>query len=81
MCGRDSVGATPKIAWPRQRLGKADCRKALVETRPIYFRGKRHAARVYSREKLRAGNLFRGPAIVSEYSAPTVVPPETGGRA
>lgn len=69
------VGPTPKVNWPKQRLGKPDCRDAISETRQVFFRRRTHATRLYTREKLRPGNRFRGPAIVSEYSATTVVPP------
>ncbi|MGH9392597.1 MAG: hypothetical protein ACRD1E_00365 [Terriglobales bacterium] len=33
------------------------------------------ATSFYLRERLRAGDRFRGPAVVTEYSATTVVPP------
>jgi N-methylhydantoinase A len=68
------IGASPRVLWTRQRLGKGDCRAAIIGTRAVYFHGRRRAAHVYQREKLRSGNRFRGPAIVAEYSATTVVP-------
>jgi N-methylhydantoinase A len=34
----------------------------------------------YVRENLRAGNQFCGPAILSEYSATTIIPPGWGAR-
>jgi N-methylhydantoinase A len=74
------IGASPKIDWPRQRLGRITCREAIIETRPVYFHGRRLPATVYSREKLRPGNRVRGPAVVSEYSATTVVPPGWSGQ-
>jgi N-methylhydantoinase A len=36
--------------------------------------GKLRTARLIDREKLRAGDFFSGPAVVSEYSATTLVP-------
>jgi N-methylhydantoinase A len=42
---------------------------------PVIFDGERVAAAVHAREGLRPGRKFRGPAIVTEYSATTVVPP------
>ena len=69
------IGPTPKLNWPKQRLGKPECRMAISRTSPVLFRGRAHAAPVYVRERLRPGNRFGGPAIVSEYSATTVVPP------
>lgn len=68
------IGASPRAHWRRQRLGKGDCRVAIIGTRAVYFHGRRRAAHVYQREKLRPGNRFRGPATVAEYSATTVVP-------
>ncbi len=74
------VGMTPPIDWPRHRLGKADSRGAIAARRRVYFGGKRYEAPIYAREKLQAGNRLRGPAIVSEYSATTVVPPDWSAR-
>ena len=68
------IGASPRVHWTRQRLGRGDCRAAIIGTRAVYFHGRRGAANVYQRENLRPGNRFRGPAIVAEYSATTVVP-------
>jgi N-methylhydantoinase A len=68
------IGATGKMKWPKERIGKSECREAIVEMRQLWFRGQRYEAAVYSRRELRPGNLFRGPAIVSEYSATTLVP-------
>ena len=41
----------------------------------VIFDGKKVAATVYSRDELAGGRKFRGPAVVTEYSATTVVPP------
>ena len=45
------------------------------ETRPVYFAGRKIATRIYDREALPAGRTWSGPAILTEYSATTVVPP------
>jgi N-methylhydantoinase A len=74
------VGMTPPIDWPRHRLGNAASRAAIAARRRVYFGGKHYEAPIYAREKLRAGNRLTGPAIVSEYSATTVVPPGWGAR-
>jgi N-methylhydantoinase A len=74
------VGMTAPIDWPRHRLGKADSRGAIAARRRVYFGGKHYDAPIYARERLRAGNRLRGPAIVSEYSATTVVPLGWGAR-
>jgi len=41
----------------------------------VCFGGKRVAARIYAREELAARRKYGGPAVVTEYSATTVVPP------
>ncbi|HTS10809.1 MAG TPA: hydantoinase/oxoprolinase family protein [Candidatus Limnocylindrales bacterium] len=69
------TGRMPAIRGTRQRLGSADARAAIATRRAVYFAGKRHATAIYSREKLRPGNRLRGPAVISEYSGTTVVPP------
>ena len=41
----------------------------------VLFDGKKLATAIYSRDELKVGNIYLGPAIVTEYSATTVVPP------
>ena len=50
-------------------------RHALVGTRAVYFDGAPHETRIYERDKLHAGDTFAGPAIISEYSSATILPP------
>lgn len=52
-----------------------DGSRALLRTKPVYFDGRFQTTRVYDRELLRPGDTFTGPAIVSEYSSATVLPP------
>src|SRR3984957_821204 len=58
-----------------QPLVEGDGSQALVGTRPVYFDGRFHDTRLYDRDLLRPGDTFAGPAIVSEYSSATVLPP------
>jgi N-methylhydantoinase A len=44
-------------------------------TRPVWFAGRRVTTVVVRREQLGCGFAVRGPAVVCEYSATTVVPP------
>jgi N-methylhydantoinase A len=74
------VGMTAPIDWPRYRLGKADSSGAIAVRRRVYFGGQHYDAPIYARETLHAGNRLTGPAIVSEYSATTVVPPGWSAR-
>jgi N-methylhydantoinase A len=46
-----------------------------VEQRRVIFDGKRISTRIYDREALPLGKKYSGPAIVTEYSATTAVPP------
>jgi N-methylhydantoinase A len=39
------------------------------------FDGKKLKTTIYSREALRPGKTYSGPAIVTEYSATSVIPP------
>jgi N-methylhydantoinase A len=57
----------PSAASPR--------RGATTEETPLLFDGRPQPARVYERESLRAGKRYHGPAVITEYSATTVVPP------
>ena len=49
-------------------------RRSASETR-VVFGGGRVKTQIYAREELGTRKTFRGPAIVTEYSATTVVPP------
>jgi N-methylhydantoinase A len=55
--------------------GGAELDAALVERRPVRFDGAVHDCPVWERERLPADAELRGPAIVEEFGATTVVPP------
>jgi N-methylhydantoinase A len=70
---------TPKSRWRQRKLGSAgQARKALIKTKSVWFGSKAHPAGVYDRERLAAGAKMSGPAVIVEYSATTVVPPDFG---
>jgi N-methylhydantoinase A len=48
----------------------------LTKTKPVWFGAKPHPTGIYDRERLAAGTALRGPAVIVEYSATTVVPPD-----
>jgi N-methylhydantoinase A len=54
----------------RAKLGSPSTPKA-----PVQFDGKNLATPVHSRDSLKLGKTYPGPAIVTEYSATTVIPP------
>ena len=69
------VAPAPLFEQPREALREGDGRKAIVSTRPVIFDGDAIETRVYERDRLRPGDTFAGPAIVSEYSSATILPP------
>jgi N-methylhydantoinase A len=48
---------------------------ALRGEKRVYFDGEWIVARVFDRERLHAGDVIEGPALVAEYTSATVVPP------
>jgi N-methylhydantoinase A len=70
-----AIGSTPKPALPRVPVGGADAGACSIGEREVFFDGRPAKTRVYDRSRLRAGNHVRGPAIVTEYSATTVILP------
>jgi len=54
----------------RAKLGGPSVPKA-----PVVFDGKKLATTIYSRDDLKPGMTYRSPAIITEYSATTVIPP------
>jgi N-methylhydantoinase A len=64
----------PSIA----RVGR-DPGKSPVSTRPVYFDGNWHRSPVFDREALGYGAKLVGPAIVQEFGATTVIPPNWRG--
>jgi len=66
------------VAKPEAALhpgGGAALQAALTERRSIRFDGAAHDCPVWERERLPADAELRGPAIVEEFGATTVVPP------
>ncbi|MFQ6110613.1 MAG: hydantoinase/oxoprolinase family protein [Nitrospinota bacterium] len=68
-------GLTKKPRLPRLEGGPRDARGALVGEKEMVFRGRKVRGKVYRRELLRAGNVLTGPALISEFSATTLLPP------
>jgi len=46
-----------------------------VERVPVYFHDRFQTTPVFEREQLSAGKVMRGPAVITEYSATTVISP------
>jgi N-methylhydantoinase A len=55
--------------------GKKQNARARTQIVPVTFDGKKHKAALYEREQLVLRKKYQGPAIITEYSATSVVPP------
>ena len=66
-----------KVPIPRRELASADPSKALLATKECYFGGKRAPVPVYDGDKLEAGNVIRGAAIIQEPTVTTVIPADS----
>jgi len=64
------VGTAALESLSRTKLGSPSPLKASV-----LFDGKKLATKIYSRDELNSGKTYLGPAIITEYSATTVIPP------
>jgi N-methylhydantoinase A len=74
------TGLTLKSTLPKLSHGGPNPATALVTKSLVLFHGRRKLTLIYDRSRLRAGNRILGPAIVTEYSATTLIPPDWSGR-
>ena len=70
-----AIGETGKPPIQPIPLTNADASKACISQTPVIFENESLPTDFYRREMLRPGNRFVGPAIVTEFSATTVIPP------
>jgi N-methylhydantoinase A len=75
-----AIGKTPKPQLDRPKSAGSNANAAITEKRAAFFNGESVATNVYDRAKLFPENIFTGPAIITEYSATTVVPPNWRAR-
>ena len=73
-------GRTPKPAIPKIARGGRNSVPAIVSRSWVWFSRRKIATPIYSRDRLRAGNRLMGPAVITEYSATTVLPPHWSCR-
>lgn len=73
-------GSVRKPAAKRVKAGGRNADQALAGRREMIFDGKKMKGRLYERDLLLAGDRFRGPAVVTEFSATTVLPPGAACR-
>jgi N-methylhydantoinase A len=66
----DHVGTAAFARPGRANLGRPSTLEA-----PVLFENKKRNTKIHSRDDLRPGKQYPGPAIITEYSATTVIPP------
>ena len=71
-----AIGETDKPLIQALPVVGADASEAFTVQNPVIFEGETLPTGFYRREALRPGNRIVGPAIVTEFSATTVVPPD-----
>jgi N-methylhydantoinase A len=72
------VGTAALVSLPRAKPRAPDQAKLgspSTPEAPVLFDGKKLSTAIYYRDALKPGKTYSGPAIVTEYSATTVVPP------
>jgi N-methylhydantoinase A len=69
------IGLTPKPKLDRLSHPEKSTQNVQPETGTAFFAGRRLKTRIYDRAKLCPRDRILAPAVISEYSATTVVPP------
>jgi N-methylhydantoinase A len=70
-----ATGAVEKVQIAKFEPEGPDPKRALVEQQQVYFAGHSTNADVYDRDRLRAGNRIRGPAVIVQMDATCVIHP------
>jgi N-methylhydantoinase A len=63
-------------APPQREPVPGDGNAACYATRDVYFDGRFIPARIYRRDGLTPGDSIQGPAMITEYTSATVLPPD-----
>ncbi len=70
-----AFGIVPKAELQRKRSGGTDASRAVVGKNTIFYRGKTLKVPIYERDKLGAGNLIDGPAVITQSDSTTLILP------
>jgi len=68
------------IHLPQATPRPGDGSQAVLKTRRMRFDRQEFESQVYDRDRLVSGDVFTGPAVIAEYSATTVLPPDCEAR-
>jgi N-methylhydantoinase A len=72
------LGTAAPVSLPRAKPtgpGRAKLGRLSPPKASVLFEGKKRETKIYSRAELHQGKKYPGPAIITEYSATTVIPP------
>ena len=69
------TGRAPNVAAPSLASGSADASAARYDTTRVFVDGAWTDAGVYDRDRLAAGNVVEGPAVITEMDSTTLVLP------
>ena len=75
-----AIGVTAHPEFPAVREAARSLEEAFIAQRPMISAGKAALATVYERDRLPVAAVFRGPAIVEEDGATSVIPPGWTGQ-
>jgi N-methylhydantoinase A len=67
--------AAEPYAPARRDPVRGDGGAAVFAERPIFFEQRFVPSRFYDRERLRPGDAIEGPAMITEYTSATLLPP------
>lgn len=66
-------GPRPEVAWKELPDGGSDPSAALIKETEVWMDGGHVSAGIYDRDKLLAGNVVPGPAVITEMDSTTLV--------
>jgi N-methylhydantoinase A len=74
------IAAGEPYSPPQQEAVPGDGKAARYAARDVYFDGRFILTHLYRREQLKPGDEIRGPAMITEYTSATVLPPDCRTR-
>jgi len=69
------VSVTEEMIVEPAEVRDGDGSQAVLKEKRMYCEGEWKTGKIYDRTLLRAGDSFAGPAVITEYSATTFLPP------
>jgi N-methylhydantoinase A len=73
-------GALTKPRFPSEEPGEADPGTAKIGSKPVFFGESPTRAQLYLRERMHAGHVVAGPAVIFQLDTTTVIPPGWKGQ-